>query len=73
MSEEISALGAAVMAASAVAERSVPEMSRQMAEPGDTIEPQPELVEEYASIADVQGELYHALSGVFPRLEALRQ
>ncbi|WP_297747305.1 FGGY-family carbohydrate kinase, partial [uncultured Tessaracoccus sp.] len=73
VSEEISALGAAVMAASAVVERSVPEMSRQMAEPGDTIEPQPELVEEYASIADVQGELYHALSRVFPRLEALRQ
>lgn len=73
VSEEISALGAAVMAASAVVERSVPEMSRQMAEPGDTIEPQQELVEEYASIADVQGELYHALSGVFPRLEALRQ
>ena len=71
--EEISALGAATMAASAVTGQSVSDMAAQMAKAGDTVEPDPELVEEYARISSVHEELYGALAGVFPRLQELRQ
>ena len=61
------------MAASAVTGQSVSDMAAQMAKAGDTVEPDPELVEEYAKISSVHEELYDALAGVFPRLQELRQ
>ena len=72
MTEEISALGAAIMAVSAVTDESVGSVSRRMARVGDVVEPDPDLVGEYATISAVQGDLYTALSVIFPRLEQLR-
>lgn len=73
MTEEISALGAAIMAVSAVTNESVGSVSRRMARVGDVVEPDPDLVGEYATISAVQGDLYTALSVIFPRLEQLRR
>ena len=71
--EEVSALGAAVIAMSAVTGEGMPTLARAMTRVGERTEPDPELVERYAEISDVQSELYERLAPMFPRLDALSQ
>lgn len=66
--DEVSALGAAVLAMSAVTGTDVANCARAMATPGEVTEPDPELSERYAAIGELQGELYDRLVDVFPRL-----
>ncbi len=67
-SEEVSALGAAMMAMAAVTGTDVGTCSRAMARPGELTEPDPALVERYSDIGALQGELYGRLVDLFPRL-----
>ena len=69
--EEVSALGAAAMGMAAVTGTDVAATARAMAASGDVTEPDPDLVERYAAIGSVQGELYDRLSDLFPRLQEL--
>jgi xylulokinase len=72
--EEISALGAAVMAMSVTgAHGAVPDIAasaRAMARFGDVSEPDASAHERYAEIGEIQGELYSRLHDLFPRLAA---
>ncbi len=69
--EEVSALGAAVIAVSAVTGQEVAAVSRAMARTGGTTEPDPDLASKYTKISEVQGELYPRLKELFSRLQAL--
>ena len=73
--DEASALGAAALAMAAVTSASgsatdaeVAACARGMARLGDVTEPDPELVEAYAGVGALQGELYGRLAGLFGRL-----
>ncbi len=70
--DEVSALGAAIMAYSAVTGSDVASTASVMARQGEVTQPDPDLVRRYAAIAEVQGELYNSLKGVFPKLKALQ-
>lgn len=67
-SEEVSAMGAAVMALAAVTGGDVATLARSMAKPGDVTHPDAELTERYATIGELQGEIYGRLADLFPRL-----
>jgi len=69
--EEVSALGAAAMAVAAVTGTDVAATARAMAASGEVTEPDPRLVERYAEIGAMQGELYDRLGDLFPRLRGL--
>ena len=69
--EEVSALGAAAIGIAAVTGTDVAASARAMAASGEITEPDPELVERYAAIAAVQGELYDRLGDLLPRLQRL--
>lgn len=75
--EEISALGAAVMAMSVTgAHGSTPDIAvsaRSMARFGDLSEPDMAAHERYAEIGELQGELYGRLKDLFPRLGAYQE
>jgi len=66
-SEEVSAMGAAAMAMAAVTGSDVATVARSMARPGEVTEPEPHLVERYAALSDLQGEIYARLADLFPR------
>ncbi len=70
-SEEVSALGAAVIAMSAVIGDDVPTLAQAMTRVGEQTEPDDELVERYAEVSAVQAELYERLAPVFPKLQRL--
>lgn len=70
-SEEVSALGAAVIAMSAVAGDDIPTLAQAMTRVGEQTEPDDELVERYAEVSAVQAELYERLAPVFPKLQRL--
>ncbi len=69
--EEISALGAAVMAFSAVTGTDVASVARAMARTAGVTEPDPDLAARYQAVDELQGELYDRVSDLFPRLQAL--
>ncbi|WP_028708344.1 xylulokinase [Propionicicella superfundia] len=75
--EEISALGAAVMAMSVTgAHGTIPDIAtsaRAMARFGDVSEPDMAAHERYAEIGEIQGELYARLRDLFPRLAAFSE
>lgn len=66
--QEVSALGAAVLAMSAVQGVDVAEQAREMARPGTLTHPDDELVARYAEIGKLQGELHARLQDLFARL-----
>ncbi|GAA3879925.1 xylulokinase [Tessaracoccus defluvii] len=69
--EEVSALGAAVLAVSAVTGNDVASTAAAMTRRGEVTTPDPALVARYAEIGELQGEIYGRLSDLFPRLQAL--
>lgn len=69
--EEISAMGAAVMAMASTGVGDIRSCAKAMARFDDVSEPNPEMTARYREIGAVQGELYDALKGIFPKLEAL--
>ena len=69
--EEISALGAAVMAFSAVTGPDVASVARAMTRTAGVTEPDPDLAARYQAVDELQGELYDRVSDLFPRLQAL--
>ena len=69
--EEVSALGAAVLAVSAVTGNDVASTAAAMTRRGEVTTPDPALVARYAEIGELQGEIYGRLSELFPRLQAL--
>lgn len=73
--EEISAMGAAVMAMAAVpghgGSGDMRACARAMARFTDVTEPDAAMTERYRAIGEVQGQLYAALRDVFPKLAAL--
>lgn len=74
--EEISALGAAVLAMAATetyGSNDVAHAAKQMARFGETIEPDMELHEQYQEIADIQRELYPKLKDTFERLHGIAE
>lgn len=68
-SEEVSAMGAAAMAMAAATGSDVAAVARAMAKPGEVTEPEPHLVERYAELSDLQGDIYARLADLFPRLQ----
>lgn len=72
--EEISALGAGIMAMSVTGAHGdgadIARSAREMARPGDVSEPDPAAHEQYLEIGEIQGELYAGLKSVFPKLHA---
>ena len=70
--EEISALGAAIMAMSITGAHGVvpdiAESARRMAHFGDVSEPDPAAHERYREIGEIQGEVYDRLKELFGRL-----
>ncbi|MDT3766822.1 FGGY-family carbohydrate kinase [Gleimia hominis] len=74
--EEISALGAAVLAMAGVhafGDGDVANAAKQMARYGDTVEPDLKLHERYQEIASVQRELYPKLKDTFEHLHQLAE
>ncbi len=75
--EEISALGAAVMAMSVTgAHGDTPDIAKsakEMATFGDVSVPNMEAHAQYAEIGEIQGEVYDRLSDLFPKLHAYSQ
>ncbi|HEX2856681.1 MAG TPA: FGGY family carbohydrate kinase [Propionibacteriaceae bacterium] len=69
--EEVSALGAAAMGMAAATGVDVAASARAMAASGEVTQPDPGLVDRYAAIGAVQGELYARLADLFPRLQGL--
>ena len=69
--EEVSALGAAVLAVSAVTGNDVASTAAAMTRRGEVTTPDTALVARYAEIGELQGEIYGRLSDLFPRLQAL--
>ncbi len=70
--EEVSALGAAVMAMAVTgAHDGMVASARAMSRLGDTCQPDLAAHRRYQEIGEIQGGLYAALKGVFPRLHAL--
>ena len=72
--QEVSALGAAIMAMSVTgAHGPVPDIARsarEMARPGAVHEPDPAAHEQYREIGAIQEELYASLKSLFPKLHA---
>ena len=66
--EEVSAMGAAVMAMAATGEyESLSAASKSMAEHGATTEPEPTTHALYLELGEIQAATYHALEDVFDR------
>lgn len=70
-SDEVTALGAAAMALSAMTGDDVASVARAQARVSDVTEPDEELAARYEEIGAVQGEMYSRISDLFPRLGAL--
>lgn len=66
--DEVTALGAAAMALSAITRDDVATVARRLAGVSDVTEPDPELVARYGEIGAVQNEIYSRISDLFPRL-----
>ena len=62
-------MGAAAMAMAAATGSDVAAVARAMAKPGEVTEPEPHLVERYAELSDLQGDIYARLADLFPRLQ----
>lgn len=76
LEDEISALGAAVLAMAATGtfgSNDVAEAAKNMARFGETIEPDMDLHEQYSEIAEVQRELYPKLKDTFRKLHELAE
>lgn len=74
--DEISALGAAVLAMASTGtfgSTDVAEAAKHMARFGETIEPDMEMHEHYADVAEVQRELYPKLKDTFEKLYQLSE
>ena len=75
VADEISALGAAIMAMSMTGVHGsagdIAAAARVMARTGDVCQPDLEAHRRYTEIGEIQGELYDRLKGLFPRLHAL--
>lgn len=74
LQDEVSALGAAVLAMAhtgAFGSNDVATAANEMAQLGDTIEPNMELHEQYRDVAEVQRKLYPQLKDIFAELHEL--
>lgn len=69
--DEVSALGAASMAFSAVTDTDVASIARSWSQVTSVTEPDPELVARYGTVGEIQGEIYSRIKDVFPRLQQL--
>lgn len=70
--DEVTALGAAAMALSAVTGEDVATVARSLTRVAGVTQPDAELAARYQEVGALQGEVYSRISDLFPRLGALR-
>ena len=71
--DEISAMGAGVLAMASTGVGSIEECAKRMAKLGDVSEPNADAVELYAELAEVQGQVYAGLEQIFEAQHAFAE